>query len=433
MRVTAALLLCLLGTARAQDAPAGGPLAYSVTIEQGWRLSADSEVDFPNIQENELVAGLNPKFSLKTSMNWPARDRDGRILVKPKGSAAWKTNGDPIKLDASLSIFPDGACQLKPKKIEYTDRSQRYWIDFQADKVNTQDLGGSGKWSGSRTEWAGRLAFVESALRDSYLRAVTPQGPAAAKEKVSLDIAGDTKAGWRLFATSSLEDQLAILILARLDGVRLERDTWPAGISGGPERPKALARALIDRVQAQARGTFAPDPAKSPPGRLLKNQAWKGTELAIPYPGWMDGRQWAKDRLQPVEEARERLRSMTEETNGKNSTTKRLRVLDPGVWRTAVEDEAKSLRQASPVVIPTRPCTFDDALLPRTYAQGTPTYDFREKSSAKDGQVESSDTDVAGLISDFEVIFFYSGAGMNCWRTSIIRLETWYKSKLKRE
>src|SRR3982751_3371783 len=153
MRSFLLLLACLLGTALAQDSPEGGPPTFSVMVEQGWRLSADSEVDFPNIQENDLVAGLNPKFTLKTSMNWPVRDRDGRIMVKPKGSAAWKTNGDPIKLDASLTIFPDGACRLKLRKVEYADRSQRYWIEFQADKVSTLDLGGAGKWTGSRPEW----------------------------------------------------------------------------------------------------------------------------------------------------------------------------------------------------------------------------------------------------------------------------------------
>jgi hypothetical protein len=31
------------------------------------------------------------------------------------------------------------------------------------------------------------------------------------------------------------------------------------------------------------------------------------------------------------------------------------------------------------------------------------------------------------------VIFFYSGPDMNVWRTSTIRLETWYKSRVKRD
>ncbi|HUR38487.1 MAG TPA: hypothetical protein VM222_03295 [Planctomycetota bacterium] len=430
MRTLLAFLTCVLGTALAQESPPGGAPTFSVSLEQGWRISAESEVDFPNIQESDLTAGLNPKFTLKTSLNWPARDRDGRIMVKPKGSAAWKTNGDPIKLEATLVLLPQGACQLNLRKIEYSDRSQRYWIEFQAEKINAFDLGGSGKWSGTRQEWPAKRATVESAIREVYLKAVTPQGPPTGKEKIGLDIAGDSKAAWRLFATGSLEDQLAVLILTRLDGVPLERDKWPAELAEAPERPKQIARALIDRIQAQARGTFLPEQAKG--GRVLKDQPWKGTEIAVPYPGWMDGREWVKERLQPVEEARERLRGMTEETNGKNSTTKRVRILDPGVWRSAVEEEAKGLRQSIPIPVPNRPGTFADALLPRTSASGTPTYDFKEKATVTDGQVQSSDADVYGSVTNFDVIFFCSGAGMNVWRDSVIRLETWYKSKIKR-
>jgi hypothetical protein len=428
MRVVVAFLLCL-GPALAQDAPP----TFTVSVEQGWRLSADTEVDFPNIQENDLVAGLTPKFTLKTSMNWPMRDREGRVMTKPTLSAAWKTNGDPVKIDATMAVFPDGGCTLTLKKVDSSDRSNRCTIELDADKVRTVDLGGKGKWSGSRKEWSGRVGILEAALRETYLKATTPQKSAAGKDSVGLDIAGDTKAAWRLYVTTSIEDQLAILILCRLDGIRVEPEKWLTEIADGPERPKALARALIDRIQAQARGTFATEPAKAKPGATLKDQPWKGTELAVPYPGWMDGRAWCAERLKPVDDAKERLRGMTVETNGKNSTTMRTRILDPGVWRSAVEDEAKKLRQMVPVEVPGKAPSFTDALLPRTHVGGTPTYDYKEKSVAKDGQVQSSEADVAGIIKDFEVIFFCSGGDMNVWRTSTIRLETWYKAKIKRD
>ncbi|HZE98536.1 MAG TPA: hypothetical protein VE981_16000 [Planctomycetota bacterium] len=433
MRPTLAILVCLFGAAQAQDAPPGGPPTYSVSVEQGWKLSADGEVDFPNVQENDLVSGLTPKFTLKTSMNWPARDRDGRVMVKPKGFAAWKTNGDPLKLEATISIHPDGACQMALKKIDYVERLQRATIEFDGDKVRTVDFGGKGKWQGSRAEWSGRVATIETAIRDMYFRAVTPQKPAGGKETVGLDIAGDTKAAWRLFVTTSLEDQLAVLILCRLDGLRLEKDRWPAEIPAGPSRPKQLARSLIDRIQAQARGTFATEAAKGKPGQLLKDKPWKSNELVIPTPGWMDGKAWAAERMKPLEEAHERLRSMTEETNGKNSTTKHATILDPGVWRTAVETETKNLRQGVLVEIPREPLTFDTALYPRTRNSGNATYDFKEKSSVQDGVLQTSDAEVSGFVPELEVIFFYSGADMNVWRGSLIRMETWYKGRLKRE
>ncbi|MBV8882244.1 MAG: hypothetical protein JO332_19970 [Planctomycetaceae bacterium] len=431
MRHLPLLLLALFfRAAAAQDTP---PPTYLVSVEQGWKFSADGEVDFPNVQENDLVAGITPKFTLKTSMNWPARDRDGRIMVKPKGFAAWRTNGDPLKLEGSLALHSDGACSLTLKRIEYSERLQRATIEFESDKVRTVDLGGKGKWSGTRPEWAARLTSLETTFREAYLKAVTPQKPVAGKDTVGLDIAGDTKAGWRLFATTSLEDQLMVFILARLDGQILEKDKWPTALAEGPERPKMLARALMDRLQSQARGTFATEAAKAQPGRVLKDKPWNGTETAVPTPGWMDGRDWAKDKLRPLGEAHDRLRAMTEETNGKNSATKRVAILDPGVWRSAVEEEAKRLRQGLVVDVPSRPPTFADALLPRTKDSGKATYDFKEKSSVQEGQIQSSDVDVYGLIPDLEAIFFYSGAEMNVWRGSLIRLETWYRSKIKRE
>src|SRR5258708_27019734 len=152
VRISLILSLCL-----AQDAPEGGPPTCSGSVEQGWKIAADGEVDFPTVQESDLVAGLIPKFTLKTSLNYPVRDRDGRVMVKPKGYAAWKSNGDPLKMEASLTLHPDGACALALRKVEYSERVQRVIIEFEADKVRTVDLGGKGKWQGSRAEWSGRL------------------------------------------------------------------------------------------------------------------------------------------------------------------------------------------------------------------------------------------------------------------------------------
>src|SRR5258708_20387441 len=106
-----------------EEAAEGGPPTYSVSVEQGWKIAADGEVDFPNVQESDLVAGLNPKFTLKTSLNYPVRDRDGRVMVKPKGYAAWKSNGDPLKMEAPLTVHPYGACALALRKVEYSERA----------------------------------------------------------------------------------------------------------------------------------------------------------------------------------------------------------------------------------------------------------------------------------------------------------------------
>ncbi|MBI3857562.1 MAG: hypothetical protein HY293_17920 [Planctomycetes bacterium] len=422
--VAVAAFACLLSSAFGQDA---GPPRFAFSVEQGWTLTADSEGDFPDIQENDLQQDLNPRFRPPlTRPSFPARDRDNR--PRPRNRTIPLSRKDPLKLEGSVAILPRGACRPAFKRIEYWDRTQRYWIEFTDDKVRTHELGGVEKWSGTRTEWAARLEKLETSFLEAHFKVMTPQKPAPA-ERLGLEGSAAPEPAWRLFVGMSLEEQLAILALARLDGATLDRVSWPAGFARYPDRSLMLARALLDRMLAQADGTFAPEPARARPGRALKNEAWLGTEVAIPSFQWPDGRPWAAERLKPVEEARARLRALADASNVRRIGPPPY--LDPDAWRAAVEEEAKALRKLYRAAPTDRAASPDDALLPRTRAVGTGTYDLREKTELKEGVLISSEADVRGHGHDIEIFYFHSG--QNLWKTSVVQLETWYKAKVRRE
>ncbi|HVR85503.1 MAG TPA: hypothetical protein VMU54_14395, partial [Planctomycetota bacterium] len=428
MRRVLAVVAGLIGTAFAQDGPEGGPPTYSFAVEQGWSIASDSENDFPDIQENELQAGLGPRFRPPlTGPTFPLRDRDGKVVPRHRGLPPLRKACDPVKLEGSITLLPEGACRLQFKRIEYWDRSQRYSIEFQPEKVRTHELGGLEKWSGSRAEWTARLERLSTALQDAYLKVLTPRKPSAGPDRLGLEGPTGLEPAWRLFVSSSLEEQMAALFLAALDGARMPADAWPAGAPSVPDRPQLLARALLRRILAQARGTLSPEPSREHSSRTLTGHPWTGSEVAIPSMGWEDGGSWARERLGPIEQARARLRALAE--NSGRSALNRESYLPPEVWQAAVEDEAKNLRRIIPVAVLDHPGTLADALLPRIRNLGAATYDFKEKVALEEGLLHSSEADTRGA-AQMEVVFFHSG--MNVWRASVIRLETWYKSKIIR-
>src|SRR6185295_4723602 len=102
----------------------------------------------------------------------------------------------------TLILAADG-WRVKFKRIEYWDRSQRYWIEFGDDKIRTHELGGLEKWTGTRAEWSTRLEKFETALLDAYLKVLTPQKPGPAIDKLGLDGIAAPEPAWRLFVTTS--------------------------------------------------------------------------------------------------------------------------------------------------------------------------------------------------------------------------------------
>src|SRR5438445_2987165 len=168
-----------------QDAPgrtATEDVTYAFTMEQGWKFIADGERELFAASEKDLTKGLSPLLvqpSSDNGFNQPLRPttpgRPRASLPPSSASTFGRTQKDPFKVEGSVILRVDGSATLSFKKIEYWDGSQRWWIDFEDQKIRTLELGGTSKWSGTRQEWAARLDHLDTAFIETYLKAVSPQ------------------------------------------------------------------------------------------------------------------------------------------------------------------------------------------------------------------------------------------------------------------
>jgi hypothetical protein len=418
------LALAALALPAVQDA---APV-YRFTVEQGWSLTSAGELDFPDVREADLQAGLAPAFRPPMPLpSFPARDRSGRPLPveapdRSRGTTTERppmppgvTRKDPLKLEGSLALLAEGALRAEFRRVEYWDREQRYWIEFDGDKVRTVGLGSLQKWSGDRLTWAARLEKLETAFLAAYGAATTPAKAAPARSAIGLPGAGTDEPGRHLFVVCSIEEQLCALLLARIDGLAVGRTSWPAGAERYPARVLALTRQLLDRLAAQAQGRLAPHGARE--GRELRGEPWRKGEPAVPSFDWEDGAAWMRERLAPIDAARGRLRKLADDT--------RVFGIAEGPWRDAVIAEAKGLRRAYAAGAPA-----GSVLVPKEIVTVPATFEFRETREGRPGAVQSSRVDCLGDAPGIEVFFYRSGP--NAWRRVAVRLQTWYRAELRR-
>jgi hypothetical protein len=416
----------------AQDPPRPADLVYTFTAEQGWALSVENERELFTVSERELTQGITPNLRLSQDPSGTSTPLVNPPTVKPSPKPApakpaagapivyRRIQGEPFKVEGTLTLRGDGTVSLAYRKLHYSDSGQRWWIEFEKDKVRTTDLGGSGKWSGTRAEWLQRLEALEKALGDTYVRALTPQPADEPRPAIGLVPSGQDS-GRRLYVASCLEEQLSLLLLARLEGAALGKTLWPAEVAKYPPRAIAGTRAFVDRLVLQATGEIAPLKVRSTRTRSVKDLAWDAQGPAVPAFSWGDGAAWMAEQGKPLQESRRRLEDLANQT--------RLTGIDPVAWGAAVRAELSRLEDQQKTAPAVKPAGFEGLLLPRVLAAGRATYDFKEELDAKDGKVASSEADSLGLVRDLEVAFFVSGA--NRWHASRVRVETVYKGQVK--
>lgn len=423
--------LAALRGAAAQEPPARtvtADVTFTFTVEQGWSLTAESERELFSVTERDLVQGLTPTFRLNPNQpnpNTPFRTTNPNPRPAPQNPSTFRrTRGDPLKAEGGVTLHADGKAVFSFQKIEYWDASQRWWIEFEAQKIRTFELGGVNKWRGTRPEWIARLEDLEKACIDKYLKAVTPQKPEDLRAQIGL-VPTAQEPGRRLFVTQCLEEQLAILLLARLDGAPLTRTLWPAECAKYPPRAIQITRGLIDRLVAQCSGELAPPKVKSSRNRSVKDAAWDGPIAALPVFGWSDGVAWAAEQAKPMQEARRRLGELANQSTLNGGIAEL-------VWADSVRRELQSVEQALAIAVPARfPSVQDPLLEPRLLALGKGVYDCKEDLDLKDGKVTASTLEAQGVMKEMEVAFFMSGT--NRWRASRIRFESWYHGRVKRQ
>jgi hypothetical protein len=429
MRLAAAFLALVLG----QDpAPKADPV-YGFSAEQGWLLAVEGDRELGATTERELALGLQPNLrftqnapgTIPSPSPTPPKPQPRAPAPKPPASGPVtyrRLQGEPLKVEGTLTLRADDTVSLSFHKIQYSDSGQRWSIETDRDKVRTLDLGGQARWTGTRAEWLARLEAIEKAHVENYLRVVTPQRPEENRSAIGLAPAAQ-EAGRRLYVTACLEEQLALLLLARLEGAPLGKKLWPAEAAKYPPAAISAARALVDRLRLQATGAIAPAKARTARGAAVKDQPWDGQGPSIPAFGWPEGASWAAELARPFQEARRRLEELAAQT--------RVGGIDPTAWDAAVRAEWMKLEEASRVALPARPPGPQDPLLtPRAVAPGRATYDFKEDLDLKDGQVAASQIESLGLVREMEVAYFMSGP--NRWRSARIRVEALYKGQVKR-
>ena len=423
----------ILALGAAQDPPRPADLVYTFTAEQGWVLSVENERELFKVSERDLTQGITPNLRLSQNPQDPqnppvlnppttAKASSKPAPAKPSGGPIVyrRIQGDPFKVEGALTLRADGTASLAWQKIHYSDSGQRWWIEFDKDKVRSSDLGGAGKWSGTRAEWLQRLESLEKALTDTYARALTPQPPEEPRAAIGLVPSGQDS-GRRLYVTACLEEQLSLLLLARVEGAALGKTLWPAEVAKYPPRAIAGTRALVDRLVLQATGEIAPLKVRAVRGRAVKDQPWDVQGPAVPAFSWGDGAAWMAEQGKPFQEARRRLEDLANQT--------RVTGIDPVAWGAAVRAELSRLEDRQKVGPAVKAAGFEGLLLPRVLSVGRATYDFKEDLEAKDGKVASSQTDSLGLVRDLDVAFFVSG--VNRWHASRMRVETVYKGQVK--
>jgi hypothetical protein len=435
MRWAAAVLGASLAAAAQEPAPRAD-LVFTFTAEQGWALTVEGERDLFAVTERELTQGLQPNIRLGNTPPPPPvpQPRTNPPPPRPKeppplpgsrpaaGSMTYKRiQGDPFKVDGTLTLRADGTVSLAFQKISYADSGQRWWIEWEKEKLRTSELGGPGKWSGTRAEASSRLESIEKGLTEMYLRAVSPQKPEEARPSVGLAPSAH-EPGRRLYVQMCLEEQLGLLLLARLEGAPLGKTLWPAEVAKFPPRAIGVARSVVDRLVLQAAGEIAPLKVRTARGRSVKDQPWDGQGPAVVAPGWMDGTAWAAEQRKPFQEAHRRLADLAAATSATG--------IDASAWGSAVQRELDRLEEGARLALPARlPGVQDPLLVPRILAPARATYDFKEDLDVKEGKAVSSHAESLGLLRDLDLAYFVSGP--NRWRAGKVRLETLYKGQVK--
>lgn len=432
MRLSAAAVLVWAATAASQEEqkPLREEAVFSFAVEQSWILRTGGERDVAPTTERELTRGLTP---LIRPPGTPVNPNNPPVIPPPPPPAkeerplreTWAQHGrsEPFKLEGDVTLRADGTAVFTFRKIEYRDKSQRWWIEFEEQKIRAIEVGSVAKWQGTRQQWLARLETLETAFIEQYLRAVTPQEPKDTGGRLGLPIVAAEENGQRLFVTGALEEQLSALLLCRLDGFTLEKARWPADAGKYPPRVLEMARSLVERILAQCSGELAPAKARAARGRSVKEQPWDPKSAVAPAFQWADGRGWAAERRKIFDDARSRLSDLA-------TRSYTVAGIDDQTWRNAVKRELDAIQDGL-TVRPAAKVRLQDACTPRTVEAGKAVYDFKEDLEERDGKLFSSRAESHGALVDAEVAFFASGA--NRWRLARARLDTWYKGQVKRK
>lgn len=402
---------------------------FAVDVQQGWSLRVAAEGDVLPHDTFTLAGDFRPKLlPERARVSFP---RPQGLYLLPDSSGPSRPNRglrhtrrDPLKIEGTLTLTPDGPARLDLERIEYWDASQRYWIEYGASRVRTFNLGASGRWSGSPEEWAERLGGLEERFIAHYVD--TALGTAkrrSSRPGVGLKQTTD-EPGRLLFVLSCVEEQLVALLLARLNGVALTEEAWLETSRPYPDRARRLAQALVGRIVSQCRGTLVPGEIRETRPLTVTGEVWKEDNRAVPSLLWPGGRSWYNHQREPLLRARKRLDDLL-------SLPEHLQGIHEITWREAVETESRILAALKRVPVLDRPPQLADVAPAREIVPGQRRYDYRETARREDAGVSTSRARIQGTAANMAVAYFHPKRRV--WRVCTVTLETRYHGEVTRE
>jgi len=409
------MLLIALGAAVLAQAGAAAPAetTYTFSAEQGFSLSAAPDArTCGSLDGGRLAEGLRPRFK--------GDDKATAMPANHKKAAAPQAHSFgscPIQVAGSITLGAGGMVTIRPTRIEYADKVDRWFIEFGEDKIVVRNLVAD-RWSGSREEFQSRLAELEKPLLKDWDRL------GAMPETVKEPRYGilTSAAGQALWLQAQTEAQLAALVLARLDGRRFTLgQALPVG--GLPDRAVAVAARLVERIVAQCSGAIAPKGAGE--RKRVENARWDGTELAIPQPSWADAKYWSEidqGRERRLRESRDRLRRMAESSNEAPITR--------DDWKAAVDEELKRWSQDEARILKDVRTVSRRLMVPEVVDGGKGTYDYREELKIEGQAVRALKVDASGRMRQQAIVFY--DAAIGDLNVMTVTWDAWYRAEISR-
>lgn len=290
-------------------------------------------------------------------------------------------------------------------RLEYWDSVQRWWIEFRPDSVRTYHVAGVSSWRGTREEWKKRMATLEEAFVRQYLEAVTTQQRRNEPLRLGPNLGAEEDYLRHLSVTNCLEEQLVVLLLARVDGVPRQAPLSTGEFPAFPQRVVGAANAVLERIRAQTEGTIAPEGTRD---LSVKDQPWTPGLMGVPGFDWRP-----ESALSPMQ-----ARALGRPLAGASS---------PEAVAATIRGNLARLAQLGRAVPP----GVNTALVPVFMDRGEGTYDFKERLRKSRGAVTSSAVESQGRLKEARVAFFHSGRGR--WVVAPMTVDTWYVGKVTRK
>jgi hypothetical protein len=457
----------------APDTPSVPDRSFTFDCTQGWEILCSTNPSFtaeirrniPTVTSVQLLedvtlprltgSGLDrDEFNTSEWSEWEL-DTSRRRWTRQRGV-------DPLNLKGNVILHSDGTTTFHLDSMKYWNMSTSWDIRFGKRRIQARHVAGAPEWSGLRKRWADKLPTYLARYRRALLRIATPKaevprdasgvasGASGEDPEGAFDAMGgvlspvmsfDTigayteggsihalelaakEAGMpmpkhptrsdHLYLLSALEEQYAALVIAELDGRRLNDNVWNEVKEKHSPRIMMLVRQILGRISAQCSGE------SRPAEEVVKQQPWDESSVAIPTFSW--NTMTKEKRAGMLDAARSRLIDLSEA-----SRTKGAKRLPRSEWETALLAELRKLNTL--LRVHDREEGNSDLThmrWPVIVETGKKVFNYRESTLNK--QRKSPKQRVTTTGSARELVIFFFDTGQSRYIPGKVEYHTWYQ------